>query len=368
MGNIPLVDLQWQHRQIEDDLRPALDSVMQRGAFILGAEVEELERAFAAFCGAEHCVGVASGTDALECALRAIDVGAGDEVILPANTFIATALAVQRIGATPVLVDCDERDALIDPGQIAAKITPRSKAIVPVHLYGQIAPMAPVLDTAAQHRLAVIEDAAQAHGATQDGKGIGSFGVAAGVSFYPGKNLGAYGDGGAVLTNSAELAERLRALRNWGSLVKYSHPEVGFNSRLDTMQAAVLLQKLARLAEWNEQRREAAAYYEELLGSSAKIGLPRVAPGNQHVWHLYVVRVGNRDRVLAALNDAGIGAGIHYPTPLHRQGALASLGHRQGDFPNAERLAGEILSLPIYPGITRQQQQRVVEVLTAAVE
>ncbi len=366
MANIPLVDLGLQHREIEGEVKSALDSVMRRGAFILGAEVADFENAFASFCGAAHCVGVGSGTDALECALRALGVGAGDEVILPANTFIASALAVMRAGATPVLVDCDEEYSLIDAGQIEDRIGDKTKAIMPVHLYGQIAPMAAIGEIASRHGLAVVEDAAQAHGARQAGIGIGGFGAAAGVSFYPGKNLGAYGDGGAVLTGSDEIAERLRKLRNWGSTVKYSHPEIGFNSRLDTVQAVVLSAKLARLQRWNEERRAAAAYYAELLQGVGDVGVPGVAEGNEHVWHLYVIRVPGRDGVLERLQAAGVGAGIHYPAPLHEQGALSGLGYRKGDFPVSEQLAGEILSLPIFPGIDRAQQEQVVEALIAA--
>ncbi len=367
MPSIPLVDLGIQHREIENEVRPALDAIMNRGAFILGAEVGAFESEFASFCGVKHCIGVGSGTDALELALRAAGVGEGAEVILPANTFIATALAVVRAGAVPVLVDCDEESSLIDVDAIASRIGPKTAAIMPVHLYGQIAAMQAISEIANAHGLLVIEDAAQAHGARQDGVGIGGFGAAAGVSFYPGKNLGAYGDGGAVLTNSDDVARRVEALRNWGSHVKYEHPEVGFNSRLDTVQAAVLSAKLRRLADWNEQRKAAAAYYTEGLAGVAEVVLPSVMAANEHVWHLFVVRVAERDRVLAELHEAGIGAGIHYPIPLHLQGAMASLGHGEGDFPVAERLAKEILSLPLFPGIQTAQQDEVMAALREAV-
>ncbi len=366
MTSVPLVDLGWQHREIEAELKPALDSIMGRGAFILGAEVDEFEKAFSTFCGTAHCVGVGSGTDALELAFRAAGLEKGAEVILPSNTFIATALAVVRAGGVPVLVDCDEEHSLIDPAQVECRIGPKTRAVMPVHLYGQMAPMEAIMEIAERRGLVVIEDAAQAHGATRNGIGIAGFGVAAGVSFYPGKNLGAYGDGGAVLTASEAVAERVEALRNWGSRVKYSHPEVGFNSRLDTMQAAVLSAKLLRLAAWNEQRRAAASYYAEMLRELPEVVAPSVLAGNEHVWHLYVIRVPGRDRVLGHLQNAGVGVGIHYPIPLHLQGAMRDLGHGAGDFPVSERLAAEILSLPIYPGIERNQQEEVVDVLKQA--
>ncbi len=368
MASVPLVDLGLQHRAIEAEVKPSLDSIMSRGAFILGPEVAEFESAFAEFCGTSYCVGVGSGTDALELALRAAGVGEGAEIILPANTFIATALAVVRAGGVPVLVDCDDEFSLIDAAQVETRVGSNTGAIMPVHLYGQIAPMEAIGEIASRHGLMVIEDAAQAHGASRNGIRIGGFGEAAGVSFYPGKNLGAYGDGGAVVTNSEDVAHRVQALRNWGSHVKYSHPEIGFNSRLDTIQAAVLSAKLRRLAEWNQQRRTAAEYYTAMLSDVPEVRVPTVSAGNEHVWHLFVVRVKERDRVLASLQDNGIGAGIHYPIPLHLQGAMSGLGHGEGDFPVAERQAAEILSLPIYPGIERSQQELVVATLKTAVK
>ena len=366
MQPIPLVDLSLQHRQIVDEIEPALREVMASSSFILGQEVAEFEREFAAFSGVPHCIGVGSGTDALECALRAIGVVAGDEVLVPANTFIATPLAVLRIGAIPVLVDCDPRHYLIDVERVAEKITARTGCIVPVHLYGQMAPVEALSTLAAAQSIPIVEDAAQAHGARSRERGIGYFGEVAGVSFYPGKNLGAYGDAGAVLTRSTEVAERIRRLRNLGSDVKYEHPEIGFNSRLDTLQAVVLRAKLRRLATWNDQRCAAAAIYGDLLRDVDAVETPTVAPGNSHVYHLYVVRVPERDKVLHAMQGAGVGASVHYPVPVHLQGAMRSLGHREGDFPVSESAARSILSLPIYPGITRDQQQRVVETLVAA--
>lgn len=360
---IPLVDLAAAHRRIADAVQEGWESVLRRTAFVLGDEVREFEEVFARFSGVAHCVGVANGTDALELALRALGAGHGDQVIVPANSFIASALAVARSGATPLLVDVDEATQLIDVGAVEAVIGPDTRAVMPVHLFGQVAPMGRLRTVAETAGVAVVEDAAQAHGARQDGVPAGGFGVAAGTSFYPGKNLGAYGDAGAVLTTSHELAERVRALRNYGSDVKYHHPETGFNSRLDTLQAVVLLAKLEHLAEGNAARRAAAARYEALLEDLEEVRTPVTAPGNEHVFHLYVVRVPNRDRVLRRLNEAGIGAGVHYPIPIHLQPAFSHLGHGPGDFPVAERTASEILSLPMFPEITPEQQERVADEL-----
>ena len=366
-GGIPLVDLGAAHREVADEIAAGMQRVLDKTAFILGPDVKEFETRFAAFSGAKHCIGVANGTDALELAVRALGIGHGDEVIVPANTFIATALAVARAGATPVLVDCDRDHQLIDVAAAKAKVGKRTKAIAPVHLFGQIAPMEAVDALAREAGIAVIEDAAQSQGAKRHGKPSGGFGRIAGTSFYPGKNLGAYGDAGAVTTSDDALATKVRALRNYGSEVKYHHPETGFNSRLDTLQAVVLNAKLTRLDAWNEQRRQAARRYDELLADLRGVERPRTLAGNEHVWHLYVVRLANRDAVLKKLNEAGIGAGIHYPVPVHLQGAFAHLGHRRGDFPEAERAADEILSLPMYPQITADQQERVVSALKAAI-
>jgi dTDP-4-amino-4,6-dideoxygalactose transaminase len=366
VSHVPLVDLSLQHRQIAHDVEQGFARVLADTSFILGKDVQAFEEQFARFCGADHCIGVANGTDALELALRAAGVGIGDEVIVPANTFIATALAVSRIGATPVFVDCDADHHLIDVSQIEARLSPRTRAILPVHLYGQMAPLERIEPIARKHGLAIIEDAAQAQGAKRGGRPAGSAALAAGTSFYPGKNLGAYGDAGAVLTSDAALADRVRALRNYGSPRRYHHPECGFNSRMDTLQAVVLNAKLRHLDAWNQQRREAAARYEELLRPLDWVGRPRTLAGNEHVWHLYVVRVPDRDAVLERLQAAGIGAAIHYPSPIHLTGAFAHLGLGAGSFPVAERLAGQILSLPIFPGIVASQQERVVEILSHA--
>jgi dTDP-4-amino-4,6-dideoxygalactose transaminase len=362
---IPLVDLAAQHAQVADDVAAGWNRVLERTAFILGDDVEEFEREFAAFSDVAHCVGVANGTDALELALRAVGVGPGDEVIVPANTFIATALAVRRVGASLAFVDATD-DHLIDVERAAARVGAGTRAIMPVHLFGQLAPMEAVLELARAHELVVVEDAAQCQGATRHGTAAGAFGAAAGTSFYPGKNLGAYGDAGAVLTRDDGVAAQLRALRNYGSEVKYHHPVVGFNSRLDTLQAVVLRAKLARLADWNAARRAAAARYDERLADVEEVARPVTLPGNEHVWHLYAIRVPRRDTVLERLHADGVMAGVHYPVPVHLQGAFADLGHGPGDFPVTERAADEMISLPLFPEITAEQQDRVVELLRAA--
>ena len=364
-GSIPLVDLGAQHAEVAEEIAAGFARVIGQTAFILGPEVRSFEDAFARFCGVAHCVGVGNGTDALELAVRALGLGAGDEVLVPANTFIATALGVLRAGARPVLVDCDGF-FLMDPERTEAAITPRTRALLPVHLFGQMAEMEAFAEIADARGLLLLEDAAQAQGARRHGRPAGSFGIAAGTSFYPGKNLGAYGDAGAVLTSSDELAGRIRHLRNWGSERKYHHPELGFNSRLDTLQAVVLSAKLQRLAAWNEARRRAADRYAGLLTGLPGVELPRTLPGNEHIWHLYVVRVPRRDEVLARLQAEGIGAGIHYPTPLHLHGALKDLGYGPGDFPAAEKAAAEILSLPLHSHLTPDQQERVADALRRA--
>jgi len=362
---IPLVDLGLQHARVSDEIRIAMDEVISKTAFILGRPVEKFEADFAAYCQVEHSIGVANGTDAIELALRAVGIGVGDEVILPANTFIATPEAVVRCGAVPVVVDCG-KDYLIDPELVAAQVTARTRAVIPVHLYGQMAAVED-LRAAVGADILIVEDAAQSQGAERWGRRAGSVGDVAATSFYPGKNLGAYGDAGAVMTSSGATAQRVSYLRNHGGIRKYEHHVVGMNSRLDGIQAAVLSVKLSRLDSWNEERRLAADIYGDLLRDSPSVVVPTVSDGNKHVWHLYVVRVPDRDRVLAELNQAKIGAGIHYPTPLHLLPAFRYLGYSQGDFPVAEKLANEILSLPIYPGITKEQQERVADELTRVV-
>lgn len=367
LRSIPLVDLRAQQAEIDDEVRAGLDEVFARTAFIGGPAVARFEEAYAAYVGVAHCVGVANGTDALELALRAAGVSPGAEVILPTNTFIATAEAVSRVGAVPVLVDVDPVHLLIDPEAVRAAIGPRTEAIMPVHLFGQVAPMEPILELASAAGVAVVEDAAQAQGARRAGRPAGSFGLVAGTSFYPGKNLGAAGDAGAVTTDDGELARRVRVIAQHGSAHKYDHEVVGVNSRLDTVQAVVLEAKLRRLEAWNARRRALADRYSAVLGDVPGVQVPRSAEGNEDVWHLYVVQVEERDRVLADLHAAGIGAGVHYPVPVHLTGAYASLGHGRGDFPVAERAADRILSLPMYPHLTDEDQERIVTTLAASV-
>jgi dTDP-4-amino-4,6-dideoxygalactose transaminase len=356
-----LVDLQAAHAEVADEVAVGFKRVLADTAFIGGEEVAAFEREYAAFAGVRHCVGVANGTDALELALRAVGVRPGDEAILPANTFIATAEAVARVGARVVLVDCDPATYLIDPAAALAAVTAATKAILPVHLYGQHAPVAELRAAG----VPIVEDAAQSQGATCNGVTAGSGpGSIAATSFYPGKNLGAYGDAGAVVTDDADLATMVRTISSHGGLTKYVHDVIGVNSRLDALQAVVLRAKLARLSVWNAARRQAAARYDALL-STVDVVRPVTAEGNTHVWHLYVVRVPaqRRDEIVAALNGMGIGAGIHYPFAVHRTPAFAGLGLGPGTFPHAEKAAAEILSLPIYPQITEEQQERVVAAL-----
>jgi dTDP-4-amino-4,6-dideoxygalactose transaminase len=364
MTRIPLVDLAAAHAEVAEEVETGFKRVIAETAFVGGAEVAAFEREYAAFSGLPHCVGVANGTDALELALRAVGVGPGSEVILPANTFIATAEAVARAGGRVVLADCDPDTYLIDVDAALAAVTPATRAIVPVHLYGQLAAVERLRAGLAGRDVAVVEDAAQCQGATRHGSAAGTDGIAA-TSFYPGKNLGAYGDAGAVVTASEELATVVRTLGSHGGLRKYTHDLIGVNSRLDGLQAVVLRAKLARLAGWNERRRAAAARYDELL-AGLDVTLPVTLDGNEHVWHIYCVRVPRRDEVLSRLNAAGVGAAIHYPVPVHLTGAFAGLGHTAGAFPNAERAAPELLSLPIYPQITADQQQAVADALAEA--
>ena len=366
MNAIPLVDLSLQHAQIADEVHSGFAEVLSAGDFIGGKAVASFEQEYAEFVGARSCVGVGNGTDALEMALRAVGVRHGDEVILPANTFIATAEAVVRAGARPVFVDVDDHALLIDPARVEDALTDRTGAVIPVDLYGQVAPFEQLPSSIAERGIAVIEDGAQSQGATRHGRSAGTFGTMAATSFYPGKNLGAYGDGGAVITDDDVLAQCVRLMGAHGSPAKYQHTQFGFNSRLDTMQAVVLRAKLRRLNEWNVERRKAAAVYDHLLDGTPGLRLPATLPGNEHVWHLYVVRVSDRDEVLRHMQAEGVGAGVHYPVPVHLTPAMSELGYRPGRFPVSERAAGEILSLPIFPGITLRQQERVVDVVLGA--
>ena len=364
--NVPFVDLQAQYRSIKSEIDEAIHRVLDTSAFVLGREVEAFERAFAEYVGARECVGVSNGTAAIQLALTACGVGQGQEVIVPANTFFATAEAVSTAGAEPVFVDCDADSCTIDPNKIEAAITGRTRAIIPVHLYGQPADLDPVFEIAARRNLFVIEDAAQAHGALYRGRRVGALARAGCFSFYPGKNLGAYGEGGAVVTNDLEVARRVRLLRDHGSERKYHHELVGYNFRLEGIQGAVLSVKLKYLDTWNDQRRAHAARYRELLApldASGALTLPRESLYARHVYHLFVVQTNARDELQRQLNDAGVQTGIHYPVPVHLQPAYAALGHSEGDFPRAEEQSRRVLSLPMFAELTGEQIEHVAEVI-----
>ena len=366
---VPFQDIPLQIRNIKPEIDAAVQAVLAHGEFILGPEVATFEREWAEYCRVAHAVGVGSGTDALHLILRALGIGPGDEVITVANTFIATAEAISYAGAKPVLADCRIEDFLLDPAAAAAAITPRTRAIIPVHLYGQPADMDALGALAQNSGLALIEDAAQAHGASlADGRVCGSLGVAAAFSYYPIKNLGAFGDGGAVTTRDEPLARQIRLLRNWGSVVKYHHEVQGFNSRLDTLQAAILSVKLRHLAAWNDARRAAAGWYRSALGGCPGVVLPAEAPWTgRHAYHLFVVRVLERDRdvVARAMAARGVQTVVHYPVPIHLQKAYADLGLRRGAFPAAEAASSSILSLPMVPEITQGQVAYVADSLRA---
>lgn len=365
-AGIPFLDIAAQQAEIADEVLPVWQAQFMAAAFIGGPEVAAFESEFADYIGVEHVIGVSNGTDALELAYRAVGVGPGDEVIIPANTFIATAEAVSRIGAIPVPVDVDPDHLLIDPDAIDAAVTSRTRAIAPVHLYGQTAPLDRILPIAERHGIAVVEDAAQSQGATSPAGRTGAVGRVAATSFYPGKNLGAAGDAGAVMTNDSDVAAFVRNVAAHGSSTKYVHDRIGMNARLDAVQAPVLRAKLRRLDTWNDARRAAAARYAELLADVDQVRLPTSREGNEDVWHLYVIQVDERDTILTRLNEAGVGAALHYPTPIHLTGAYASLGHQRGEFPVTEAAAGRILSLPMFPHLTGEQQERVVGELCRA--
>ena len=363
---VPFVDLKRQAIDLRAEFDAAIGSVIERAAYTMGPELRQFEEAFAAFCGCSHAVGVSSGTDAVKLALLAAGVRPGDEVIVPANTFIATAEAVSHIGATPVFVDCLEGSGLMDPAAVGPAVTPRTTAVVPVHLYGQTVDMDALAEVAAAHGLAVVEDACQAHGATYKGRPAGSLGVTAAFSFYPGKNLGALGDGGAVTTNDPGAAELVRLYRNHGQDDKYTHRVIGYCDRLHNLQAALLLVKLPRLAGWNEARRNAARDYDSALAGTHRLTVTQLGDGVQAVYHLYVVMVEDRDGVRQRLGERGVESGIHYPVPLHLQPAYDGLGYGAGDFPVAELRAGRILSLPMFPEIDTAQRAHVVAALEQA--
>ncbi|WP_374248667.1 DegT/DnrJ/EryC1/StrS family aminotransferase [Thermomonas sp.] len=359
---IPFLDLKAPHVELREEIAEAINRVVDSGWYILGPEVDAFEAEYATYCEAVHCIGLANGLDALHLALRAMDVGPGDEVIVPSNTYIATWLAVSQCGAVPVPVEPVEATCNIDPARIEAAITPRTKVILPVHLYGQPADMDAILAIARKHGLRVLEDAAQAHGARYKGKRIGAHGDAVAWSFYPGKNLGALGDGGAVTTSDPQIADRLRVLRNYGSRVKYVNEVQGWNSRLDPIQAAVLRVKLKHLDDWNARRAAIARQYLEGLAGGGLV-LPQVPEWANPAWHLFVVRHPQRDALQARLTEAGVGSLIHYPIPPHRQAAYAEAGFAADAFPLANRMADAVLSLPMGPHLSVQQAERVIEVL-----
>ena len=366
--SVPLLDLEAQYRPIRDEILAAITRVCDSQRFIMGPEVDALERELARALGVTHAVSMSSGTDAILATLMALGVGPGDEVITPTYSFFATAGCVARVGATPKLVDIDPATFNVDPEAVRAAITPRTKAIIPVHLYGQMADMDALVEIAKAQRIPVIEDACQAIGAEQHGRPAGSLGIAGCFSFFPSKNLGAFGDAGLVTTNDDALAQELRLLRNHGAEPKYFHSRIGGNFRLDALQAAVLRVKLPYLAEWTEARRANARRYDELFASAglSAVVLPTETPGYRHIFNQYIVRVPNRDRVRSYMTEHGIGTEIYYPVPFHLQECFASLGYSQGDFPHSETAANSTLALPIYGELTPEQQQAVVTTLAEA--
>lgn len=363
---VPLLDLKAQYAAIRDEVQSMLEEVFESQQFILGPQLRALEKEIASYAGTRFAVGVGSGTDALLLTLRAFGIGRGDEVIVPAFTFFATAECVSLLGATPVFADIRPDTFTLDPRETAAKVTERTRAIIPVHLYGQSANMEPILDLARRRALHVIEDNAQALGATYHGKRTGSLAEAGCISFYPSKNLGAWGDGGMVVTDSEQLAERLRSLRDHGTSHKYQSEEIGWNSRLDEIQSAILRVKLRHLEDWNRQRRSHAAAYDALLEPLDKVITPELGGWGEHVFHQYTVRVPCRDAIQKALADQGITTAIYYPIPLHLQPAYAALRYKPGALPEAERACAEALSLPMYPELSQEQISHVVSALADA--
>jgi len=365
MTQVPFLDLRVQYAAIREDLAGVWQRVLESSAFAGGPFVADFEKEFAPFCGCAFALGVGSGTAALWLTLRGLGVGAGDEVITTPNTFIATAEAISFCGATPVFVDVDPQKYTMDPNLLEAAITSRTKAIIPVHLYGQPADMDPILAAAQHYGLFVVEDACQAHGAEYKGRKAGSLGHASCFSFYPGKNLGAYGEAGAVVTNDAELAQKIRVLRDHGQTQRYEHAVIGWNDRMDGLQGAVLSVKLKHLDEWNEARRAHARLYSRLLDRLEPVTLPREADYARHVYHIYAIRVPHRDALAAALRQQDIWCGIHYPVPIHLQKAYEFLGYGPGRFPVAEQSAREVLSLPMFPELTTQQVETVATGITS---
>jgi dTDP-3-amino-3,4,6-trideoxy-alpha-D-glucose transaminase len=361
---VPFVDLKAQYVNIKTEIDEAVMRVLGNCNFVLGEEVEKFEASFAAFLGCRHAIAVSNGLDALRLSLGVLGIGAGDEVIIPANTFIATALAVSSVNARPVLVDIDPKSYNLDPNLIEEAITPSTRAIMPVHLFGQSADMVAIIDIAHRHSLFVIEDACQSHGARYRGKRTGTFGDLGCFSFYPSKNLGAYGDGGAVVTNRQDLAEKVARLRNYGQQAKYHHSEKGWNARLDTLQAAVLNIKLKYLDEWNHSRLQHAIYYSEQLKKIDELQIPQIQSDRDHIFHLYVIRTRFRDQLQEFLKRRKITTLIHYPVPIHLQQAYTQLGYKMGDFPNTEQAAAEILSLPMYVELQTSQLNYVTQAIS----
>jgi dTDP-4-amino-4,6-dideoxygalactose transaminase len=356
---VPFLDLKVQFREIEHEVLPMVKEAMENAAFIGGPQVSGFEAEFAAFCDSKYCVGVNSGTDAIRFALMAAGVGPGDEVLTVPHTFIATTEAISQAGAKPVFVDIDPKTYNMDASGMERAVTAETKAVIPVHLYGQPADMDPILETAGKHKLIVIEDACQAHGALYKGRKAGSLGIAGCFSFYPGKNLGAYGEGGAVVTQSEDIAEKISMIRDHGQARKYYHDMEGYNGRLDAIQAGVLRIKLRRLKEWNDARRRNASLYDDLLSKTPGVTLPFQADFATSVYHLYVILVENREDLQKYLSEKGVGTGLHYPVPLHLQKAYASDGYKEGDFPVTESVANRLLSLPMFPELSRDQIEYV---------
>ncbi|HAJ56614.1 MAG TPA: hypothetical protein DCL35_02465 [Candidatus Omnitrophica bacterium] len=365
---IPFTDLGPQFREIKGAANRAFGELVKRGDYILGQDVRDFESSFAGFIGTKHALGVNSGTDALFLGLLGLGIGPKDEVIVPTYTYIASAFAITYTGATPVFVDIEEKTFNIDISKIEKAVTSKTRAIMPVHLYGQSADMRPILRIAKKYGLKVIEDAAQAHGAEYHGKKVGCIGDIGAFSFYPTKNLGALGDGGMIVTNDTRLYEKLKKLRDYGRKSKYEHDSMGYNSRLDAVQAIYLNEKLKRLDKWNEKRIQAADIYKKLLKGVGGINLPSEARNNKHIYHVFGIRVKNRDQVLEGLRNCGIEALVHYPVPLHLQDVYKGLGYKQGDFPVAEQVSREIISLPIYPHIKRSQLEYVAKKLKGLVK
>ena len=360
---VPFLDLKAQYNSIKDEIHTSIQQVLDKTAFAGGPFVQQFEESFATYCQTEYAVGVSNGTAAIWLALAALDIGPGDEVITVANTFIATAEAISFAGAKPVFVDIDESTHTMDPDAIEAAITPNTKAIIPVHLFGQMADMNPIMKVARKHNLYVIEDAAQAHGATYQGHRAGSIADVGCFSFYPGKNLGAYGEAGGVVTNNKEIADRIRMIRDHGQSKKYFHQIVGWNARMDGIQGAVLSVKLKYIDQWNELRRQHAREYDNLLANVPGVVLPQVAPYGTHVYHIYAIRMANREEAISRLRQDGVACGIHYPLPLHLQEAYKDLNYKNGDFPTSEKCCSEYISLPMFAELTPTQILHVTESL-----